>query len=140
MNRSLAMKHAYFQQCGTSSGCRLRHIIEMPLFVRSELSNGIQLADLVSYNIYRAFKTGDLAYPWFRKVTPFIWPGNSATPGIPTGLKIFPPESPFFAQASSDAASPWLVQKKDRGAVNTAPQRLMSSGANPIEPTCGTGP
>ena len=110
MNRSLAMKHAFFQQSGTTSGCKLRHIIEMPLFVRSVLSNGIQLADLVSYNIYRAFKSGDLAYPWFRRIAPYLWPGKSTT-GIPSGLKIFPPESPLGSMALADSASPWLVLK-----------------------------
>ena len=53
LNRSLAMKHAYFQDQGTSAGQRLRHIVEMPLFVRSELSNGVQLADMVSYTPLR---------------------------------------------------------------------------------------
>ncbi|MFB3816423.1 MAG: DUF3800 domain-containing protein [Candidatus Methylomirabilales bacterium] len=49
----MAMKHAFFQDTGTSSGLWLKHISEMPLFVRSELSNGIQLADLVSYNVWK---------------------------------------------------------------------------------------
>ena len=42
VNRSLAMKHAYLQDQGTSSGLWLTKICEMPLFVRSELSNGVQ--------------------------------------------------------------------------------------------------
>ena len=43
------------------------------MFVRSELSAGVQLADLCSYNIYRAFKYGDLTYPFFQRIAPFIW-------------------------------------------------------------------
>lgn len=96
-NRSLAMKHAYFQEEGTTAGLWLTRIAEMPLFVRSELSNGIQLADLVSYNIYRALKTGDLTYPWFVRIAPRIWSVNSGFPRC-RGLKIFPPESELSSQ------------------------------------------
>jgi len=63
-NRSLAMKHAWLLDQGTTHDTWLRHICEMPMFVRSELSNGVQLADLCSYNIYRAFKSGGLDYPF----------------------------------------------------------------------------
>jgi hypothetical protein len=96
-NRSLAMKHAHLLAEGTSASKHLRHITEMPMFVRSELSNGVQLADLVSYNIYRAFKRNDFEYPWFKRVLPSVWwaPGG---PGR-DGLKIFPPESPLFEAA-----------------------------------------
>jgi len=107
MNRSLAMKHAYLLQSGTSSGRRLSHIIEMPMFVRSELSNGIQLADLVSYNIYRAFKFEDFSYPWFRKIAGHVWRAPGASTGLPTGLKVFPPESPLYGLANASATSPW---------------------------------
>lgn len=48
VNMSLARKHAYFLACGTTANCRLGHIVEMPLFIRSELSEGIQLTDLCS--------------------------------------------------------------------------------------------
>lgn len=48
MNRRLAMKHAYILEEGTKSGTWLKHVCEMPMFVRSELSNGVQLADLCS--------------------------------------------------------------------------------------------
>lgn len=72
-NRSLAMKHSYFQAQGTSNGTRLKHLCEMPMFVRSELSNGVQLADLCSYNIYRAFRDGDFSYRGFTEISPRIW-------------------------------------------------------------------
>jgi hypothetical protein len=64
----------------------------MPLFVRSELSNGVQLADLTSYNVYRAFKARDFSYDWFRRVTPYLWQSADTAIG---GLKVFPPESPL---------------------------------------------
>lgn len=92
-NQSLAMKHVYLQQSGTSSGLILRHIVEMPLFVRSELSNGVQLADLVSYNIYRAFKTRDMDYIHFLNILPYIYSGKTSPSEKLDGLKIFPPES-----------------------------------------------
>lgn len=94
-NRSLAMKHSYFQAEGTTNGTLLRHHCELPLFVRSELSNGVQLADLCSYNIYRAFKDGDLTYRGLVKIAPHIWgmhePVELGTPF--SGLWVFPPES-----------------------------------------------
>lgn len=96
-NRSLAMKHAHFLADGTSVGRKLDHICELPLFTRSELSNGIQLADLCSYNIYRAFFTADLAYPHFEGMVPRIWGIHEAVlRGRPfSGLWVFPPESPL---------------------------------------------
>ena len=89
-NRALAMKYAFLREQGTSGGCRLRHLVEMPLFVRSELSNGVQLADLVSYNIYRAYKYGAVDYPWFKRIRAFIWRLGEAENA---GLKVFPPDS-----------------------------------------------
>ncbi len=59
-NRSLAAKHHYLQVAGTSVGRRLRHIIELPLFVPSELSNGVQLTDLVAYNVFRCFRAEEV--------------------------------------------------------------------------------
>lgn len=51
-NLSLANSHAYFIEKKTSANIPLRRIIEMPFFVRSNLSEGVQLADLCAYNIY----------------------------------------------------------------------------------------
>ena len=45
-------------------------IVECPFFTRSELSNGVQLTDLLAYNVYRAFKFEDFCYPYFEKVLP----------------------------------------------------------------------
>ena len=98
MNRSLAMKHAYHMDQGTGSGTWLRHLCEMPLFVRSELSNGIQLADLCAYNIYRAFRDNDMEYAFFQRVLPRVWRSNvwRSYQGTPfSGFRVFPPESPL---------------------------------------------
>jgi hypothetical protein len=90
MNRSVAMKHSYFQREGTSSGVRLRHVVELPLFVESNLSNGVQLADLCAYNIYRTFRSGDATYPFFQRILPFICKSPRTDPGKLDGLKVFP--------------------------------------------------
>jgi hypothetical protein len=113
-NRSLAMKHAYIQSEGTAAGTRLSHIVEMPLFVRSELSNGVQLADLVAYNIYRCFRYENPDYPLFAQTLPHIWVSEKTQADLIDGLRIFPPESPLHSllptirtkRASSETTGP----------------------------------
>lgn len=99
MNRSLAMKHAYIQDVGTASGKWLTHICEMPLFVRSEFSNGVQLADLCAYNVRRAFLYEDFTYEFFERIRERIWCPGSAGGNVPrytmSGIRVFPPESPL---------------------------------------------
>lgn len=95
-NRSLAMKHAYFQSEGTTKGTRLTHIAEMPLFVRSELSNGVQLADLAAYNVYRCFRDENPAYPFFARIAPYLWASRSTPATSLDGLWVFPLESPLM--------------------------------------------
>jgi len=90
LNRSLAMKHAYFQRSGTSSGLLLKHIIEIPFFVESYLSNGVQLADLCAYNVYRTFLSNDEKYPFFQKMLPFFYKSDRTRNDKIDGLKIFP--------------------------------------------------
>ncbi|NLH74988.1 MAG: DUF3800 domain-containing protein [Verrucomicrobia bacterium] len=131
-NRSLALKHAYILDQGTAEGTWLRHICEMPMFVRSELSNGVQLADLCSYNIYRAFKTGDLAYPFFARIVPHIWSRSNAATKPFSGIRVFPENSPM--QSLVDA-----FEKQRAGVLANSGSEMVSGGANPIEPTSGTG-
>lgn len=99
-NRSLAMKHAYLLEEGTTSALWLKHICEMPHFVRSELSNGVQLADLVGYNFYRAFRYENLDYPFFEKILPSLWTGDNTRPEDPQGLFVFPGASPLVGLRS----------------------------------------
>lgn len=94
-NRSLAMKHAFIQSEGTSAGTWLKHIAEMPLFVRSELSNGVQLADLLAYNIYRCFRDRDVDYPFFARIAPYLWDSKATSADCLDGLWVFPGESPL---------------------------------------------
>lgn len=98
-NRMLAMSHAELLDRGTRRDTWLRHICEMPMFVRSELSAGVQLADLCSYNIYRAFRSGDLTYPFFERIAPAIWtPHDRVAFGRPfSGLWVLDgPDSPLI--------------------------------------------
>lgn len=96
-HRSLAMKHAFIMDQGTKENVWLKHICEMPLFVNSELSNGVQLADLCSYNIYRAFSYNDLDYPFFSQIVPRIWSAANPVKYPFSGIRVFPPESPLHA-------------------------------------------
>ncbi|MCK6481226.1 MAG: DUF3800 domain-containing protein [Planctomycetes bacterium] len=116
-NRSLAMKHAYLLESGTTAQRRLTQIVEMPMFVRSELSNGIQLADFVAYNFYRAFKYGDFAYPWFQKVLPSVWSSKTTPAERLEGLKVFPPESPLAAHLGPIGAQAAALRKTRFGAA-----------------------
>jgi hypothetical protein len=94
-NQSLAMKHAYIMDQGTANNLWLKHICEMPMFVRSELSNGVQLADLIAYNIYRVFKTGEITYPFFERIVPHIWSRTEPVEHPFSGLHVFPDTSPL---------------------------------------------
>jgi len=90
LNRSIAMKHSYFQRNRTSSNVKLKHIVEIPFFVESYLSNGVQLADLCAYNIFRAFKYKDVNYEYFKYILPFIYCGKRTREEKIDGLKVFP--------------------------------------------------
>jgi hypothetical protein len=92
-NISLAMKHSYFIETYTSSGLQLKHIIEMPLFVSSELSEGVQLADLCAYNFQRAFRDKNMGYSYFKMMVPHIYSSQRTELGKIDGLKIFPDSS-----------------------------------------------
>ena len=97
-NMALAEKLVYLQEEGTSSGCWLTKISGLPLFTKSELSNGIQLADLCAYNIYRAFQQQDFSYPFFHRIAPHIWRSKRVSGETADGLKVFPDESPLLAE------------------------------------------
>lgn len=110
-NRSLAMQHAKLLDKGTHDGQWLKHICEMPMFVRSELSNGVQLADLCSYNIYRAFRESDLEYPFFKQIESHIWSRLNPVKYPFYGLFIHPPTS-----ALCDLVESWETRAENRPA------------------------
>ena len=108
MNCTLAMRHARFLESATTARRRLDHIVEMPLFVRSELSEGVQLADLCGYAVYRALRSGDLGYEFFLPVSKKLYGPRSD--GRFDGLKIFPASSPlhdlFKREPETEKGSP----------------------------------
>lgn len=95
-NISLSLKHSYFLENATSSGLNFKNIIETPFFVRSELSEGVQFADLCSYNVYRAFRQSDWEYPPFKRLIPKMYFSQNTHNTKIDGLKIFPNESPLL--------------------------------------------
>lgn len=96
LNRAVSLKHAFFQREGNQN-VRFNHIVEYPFFTDSELSNGIQLADLCAYNVYRAFKTKDFAFPYFRELLPYYYKRQGRQ--RLDGLKVFPDDSELVAFA-----------------------------------------
>lgn len=104
LNQAVAFKHAYFQRMGNQN-LRFRQIVEYPFFTRSELSNGVQLADLLAYNVYRAFKDEDLDYPYFAMLLPSIY--RRSGDAVLDGLKVWPEASPLVELARSY----WLAKK-----------------------------
>jgi hypothetical protein len=96
LNRAVAMKHAWFQRDGNQV-VQFRNIVEYPFFTPSELSHGVQLADMLAYNVYRAFRTEDLAYPYYAALEPFIYRRRAGR--ILDGLKVWPEGSPLIGLA-----------------------------------------
>ncbi len=96
INRALAMKHAFFQREGNQV-VSFKHIVEYPFFADSRLSNGVQLADLCSYNVYRAFRDQDFKYAFFRRLLPHFYRRGEGEKL--DGLKVFPDESELVAFA-----------------------------------------
>lgn len=99
LNRAVALKHAYFQREGNVN-VRFSHIVEYPFFTESTLSNGIQLADLCAYNVYRAFRNKDFDYPFFRALIPAIYRSNRTPSTKLDGLKVFPEDSELVGFAA----------------------------------------
>jgi hypothetical protein len=98
INRGVAMKHAFFQREGNVN-VDFRHIVEYPFFTDSKLSNGIQLADLCGYNVYRAFRGKDFDYPYFQRLLPQFYISQRTPEEKLDGLKVFPDDSELIVFA-----------------------------------------
>lgn len=98
LNRAIAMKQASLLRSGNKN-MKFPAIVEYPFFVNSELSNGVQLADLLAYSVYRAFRSEDLNYPYFQELLPHIYRGRDGK--ILHGLKVWPESSPLVQLAGS---------------------------------------
>ena len=98
LNRAIAMKQASLLRSGNKN-MKFPAVVEYPFFVNSELSNGVQLADLLAYNVYRAFRDEDLDYAYFQDLLPYIHRGRDGK--TLHGLKIWPESSPLVQLAGS---------------------------------------
>lgn len=105
-NRSLAMKHAFIQREGNQV-MRFHHIVEYPMFTDSALSNGIQLADLCGYNVYRAFRNKDFTYPYFGRLLERFYCSHRTPDDKLDGLKVWPDDSELVEFARQG----WLAYK-----------------------------
>ena len=94
LNRSVAMQHAQFLHCGNQN-MGFRSIVEYPFFTRSELSNGIQLADQLAYNVYHAFRYEDMGYSYFERLLPYFYRYQTQGQTVPIGISIWPGGSPL---------------------------------------------
>ena len=92
LNRSVAMRHASFQRYGNRN-MGIPNVVEYPFFTRSELSNGVQLADQLAYNVYHAFRYENPEYPYFKKLLKYFYSGRYET--TLHGLKVWPNNSPL---------------------------------------------
>jgi len=99
INRSLSMKHAYWQREGNQQ-MRFSHIVEYPFFSDSKLSNGIQLADLCGYNVYRAFTRKNFSYQFFYQMLPYFYTSLKTPEQKLDGLKVWPDDSELVQFAS----------------------------------------
>ena len=122
LNRAITLQHAQFQRSGNPN-MHFPHIVEYPFFTRSELSNGVQLADLLAYNVFRAFKDEDLDYRYFKLMLPSFYRRRRAT--AIDGLKVWPDASRLRRLANEA----WSAASEDGG--------LMSGWASHIELLAG---
>ena len=93
LNREISLMHAGFLGHGNNN-MKFKNIIEYPFFVSSELSNGVQLADLVAYTIYHCFKNKRPNSPYLKRVSPHISRLPSDNNKL-AGLKIWPKSARF---------------------------------------------
>ncbi len=119
LNHAVAMKHAFFQREGNRN-LRFHHIVEYPFFTDSKLSNGVQLADLCSYNVYRAFRARDFTFPYFERLLPHFYRSARTPADKLDGLKVFPDDSDCVNFAAEGYRS-WLRAQTTRPATSGGP-------------------
>lgn len=124
INRSLAMKHAYFQRTGNRSLDNFRHIVEYPFFTDSRLSNGVQLADLCGYNVYRGFRNLDFSYPFLQRILHCFYASEKTNQLKIDGLKVFPDNSELVGFADKSIRE--FLKKEPAQTAGSAPSALTS--------------
>ena len=80
--------------------------VEYPFFTRNELSNGIQLADQLVYNVYRVFRRETFDYPYFERLVNNFYRCHKGV--ALDGLKVWPDNSLLV----NDAKGVWEAYKK----------------------------
>jgi hypothetical protein len=114
-------EHSLFQREGNRN-VQFRHIVEYPFFTDSKLSNGVQLADLCAYNVHRAFRSQDFAYPYFQRLLPAFYCSRRTAPDKLDGLKVFPDESQLVEFAAAGCRD-WLQSREnERPAPGSGPK------------------
>jgi hypothetical protein len=93
LNRTITLMHARLLG-GGNDNTDFGKIIEYPFFISSELSNGVQLADMVAYAIYHSFKYDKPDYEYLEKILPRI-ARHVDDPSILAGLKVWPEAGRF---------------------------------------------
>ncbi len=96
LNRFLALEHAALLRRGNRN-MFFPHIVEYPFFTRSELSNGVQLADLLAYNVYRVFRDEYPEYAYFQSIRPYFYRRRDST--TIDGITVWPETSPLVELA-----------------------------------------
>ena len=95
-NQAMMEEHVSLQY-SNNGNMAFPSILEGPFFVCSESSNGVQLADLLAYSVYRAFRYENLGYPYFRKTLSNFYQGCGEA--SLRGLYVWPSDSPLQAFA-----------------------------------------
>ncbi len=93
-NRGITLMHAHLLGRGNNN-MDFRNIVEYPFFASSELSNGVQLADLVAYTMYYTFKHNKSDYSHLRKLLPRI-ARHDEDRNILAGLKVWPESKQYL--------------------------------------------
>ena len=88
INRRIALMHARLLGAGNHN-VDFENIIEYPIFTASELSNGVQLADVVAYTFYHSFKYNKPDYEYLKRILPRV-ARLKRNPRTLAGLKIWP--------------------------------------------------
>ena len=100
--KALSVLQQQFIQRKRTSAISIRHLIEIPFFVKSEFSNGIQLADLCAYSVNKAFCKNNFNYPEFIKILPSIYKSTKSFKKKYDGIKVFPDPSPLTRWEDDD--------------------------------------
>jgi len=73
-----------------------------------------------------------LAYPFFDRIAPHLWSRSREASHPFSGIHVFPVSSPLQTMVDE-------FEKQRAGTLADSGSKLVSGGANPIEPTSGTG-